>query len=178
MLTEVLKALVHQPENLEVQFHEHTSTVLVQITAHPNDARIIVGQGRSHLSAVEVLARLLFHYERKLVQFMPVESWEDEPMLPQKKFVADPNWPEEKYRSLLTRLAQTCFKDAKVEVESRQLNEITQRFTVKFDGRRPNDKPLMMFASAIAILFVPVGSKSGRLIHADVEKQDANSRRQ
>jgi len=169
MLTELVKSLCHMPDNLEIDFHEQESTVLVQITAHPNDARILVGTARCHLTAIETLARLLYFGSHKLVQFMPIESWEDEPMLPQRKFVALDNWPETKFKSLLERLTKSCFHEASVMIESRQLNNFTHKFTVRLNPAQ-HPSAVSKFAAAIAILFVPIGAASGRYIHADVAK--------
>lgn len=161
-----LESLCQRPDLLTVEFHEQDATVLIQISAHPNDAKIIVGGGGSHLSALATLSRLLFFGSHKLVQIMPIESVEAEEM-PYRKFKSKPDWNKDGLILLANSLSNAIFPEAIVEIEVRDENSWASRFLITISPHQ-NEAAVKRYSSAMAILFVPIGTNAGRMIYASV----------
>ena len=167
LLKEIVESLCQKPDLLTVKFHEEDTTVLIQISAHPNDAKILVGNGASHLSALASLARLLYFGSHKLVQIMPIESVEAE-TLPYRKFKSKEKWGKEKLVNLAERITTSVFPNATATVECKDESSWASRFLITITPQQ-NEAAVKRFSSAMAVLFVPIGTNAGRMIYACVK---------
>jgi hypothetical protein len=89
---------------------------------------------------------------------------------PYRKFSANADWPEKKLVEHLVDLTRFVFTEAhEVRVESIRQNDWTSHFDISITPT-PNESALRRFSSAVAILFVPIGCRVGRMIYANVRK--------
>jgi len=168
ILIELLQSMCHKPDLLHVEFNEGPETVRVRVIAHPNDSRIIVGGNRSHLNAIERIARLLWFPTRKLIQFMPIESTEHADV-PYRSALTNPKWPEKRLVDFMKRLTECVFPRARVTVESVEENSAASRFDVVIEPPQ-NSLDVKRYSFAVSVLFLPIGSAAGRAIFANVKR--------
>jgi len=169
-LKEVVVAMCHRPDLVTIGFREYQTNILVQISAHPNDAKILVGKHGAHISALSNVANLLCRGSHKLVQIMPIESIEGETELPYKPFTARADWPQAKLVELIEGLAKAVFQESEINVRVFEENSSTSIFEVTIQPLT-NASAAKRFGSAVAILFVPIGTNHGRMIFANVRSK-------
>lgn len=169
LLREVITAICQYPKLVEIEFLKDESTVLVQIVAHPTDARILVGGGGAHIKALASLARLLFYGSQKIVTIMPIASHEDAEEKPYRKFQPNPKWPELKMMDLAETLTRNVFRNANVKIKSEEDSDCASKFIIQIEPPQ-NATAVRKFSAAMAILFQPIGCNVGRMIYCGVKK--------
>jgi len=171
LIDEVIRAICRRPDLLEVKFEDNNQTVHVCIRAHPNDSKIIVGAGGSHLSAISTISRLLFHGSGKLIQFLPVVTIPGHAEMPYERMKPNKNWPQKEMMDFAERIAKGVFDGAEVEVKRVPQSPHASKFVITiWPNHKVSKSVIDKFASAMAILFVPIGSNVGHLIYATVKE--------
>ena len=168
LLGEVCRAMCREPDKLRVQFHDDGTTIRVQLTAHPSDAKILVGTNGAHIKQHYSLARSLFWGSSRVVQILEVES-HDEPDLPSYYFRPANEWSDCRMRSLLTRLAGAAFPDSACEIESAPQSSWSQNMTITLIPEPGNWQAVRCFAASLSVLFVPIGKRDGRIVYVTVK---------
>lgn len=171
LLGEVFRAMCREPGELRVQFHDDGTTIRVQLTAHPSDARILVGTNGAHIKQLASLAKSLFWGSHRVVQILEVES-HDEPQLPSYYFRPAKEWNDRRMRSLLTRLAEAAFPDATCEIESAPHSTWSQNMALTLTPEPSNRQAVHCFAAALSVLFIPIGKRDGRIVYVTVRSKN------
>lgn len=163
----VVRAMVKHPECVKFKVAESRCAVSIEIVAHPNDTRRIVGSQGSNLGALSSLTRLLVHGQGVVVSYGRVTPNGDAEE-PRTKFEPDPHWPRQDIINLISDVTEAVFPDKKVIVSAGDYPDsrtVVNVAVLDYDGAAVD-----RFALAIAKLFKSIGNVKGRTLEVVVNE--------
>lgn len=174
ILREVIAAMCHNRDLLKVDFYDDDTSIRIVIEAHATDSRILVGSCGAHIKNLHNLARLLFWGSGRIVQILPVVTVDGTSSDAYRKFTPKEDWSEAYIIGLLTRIAEAVFSGASVTVVSQEDTTWSQNMRVCLT---PGQNPAVAkrLASSLAVLFLPIGTKFGRMVYVTLANGSARA---
>ena len=174
ILREVIAAMCRNCDVLKVDFYDDETSVRIVIQAHEIDSRILVGACGAHIKHLHSLARLLFWGSRRIVQIMPVIAVAGTTSDAYRKFTPRADWSEAYIGGLLKRIAEAVFSGASVKVVSQEDTTWSQNMRVCLTPEQ-NPAVARRLASILSVLFLPIGTKFGRMVYVTLANGPARA---
>jgi hypothetical protein len=166
LLTETIQRMSVRSERAEIEFFESAGSIHFQITAHPEDSRVMVGSGGVHIDALTSLARLLFFGAYRSVQCMTVLSMENAEPIETKDFEPDEEWPKDELTEFALNITKACFSHAQCSVECKLQDPWSHLMEINID--RAHEYPLGRFAKAMSPIMMHIGILNGQKLYVQV----------
>ena len=174
ILREVIAAMCRNCDVLKVDFYDDETSVRIVIQAHETDSRILVGSCGAHIKHLHSLARLLFWGSGRIVQIMPVIAVAGTTSDAYRKFTPRADWSEAYIGGLLKRIAEAVFSGASVKVVSQEDTTWSQNMRVCLTPEQ-NPAVARRLASILSVLFLPIGTKFGRMVYVTLANGPARA---
>lgn len=169
----LVELLCCRPSELQWSWEDDGTIVSVRVCANTADAKRIVGKRRNTLNALSDIGRILMFGLKRVIEFGTIESNSNpEENCRRTIIVPSSRWNPDPFIKVFSDILELSFRHSEVFVECTPVEPDACKLRAKFVEGAPAPEVVATLSKAFYTVFVPIGLRHGRLIHASIERTD------
>lgn len=169
LMAKVARSMTRYPDQVQFKVAVTRNRADIDIVAHPNDARRLVGANGTVIASMVQLTKMLFRNEEQYVSYGRVES-NGSPAESRVPFKPKKFWPRDDIVALADELTKAIFPNHNSTVETLDTSDVRTALNIYVVGIDSYSES--QYTKAMARVFSAIGFVHGRILQVNVNAQE------